>query len=82
MSPRKTLSDGTLITKVSLYSLGFPGLHSWPLAQRSARPIFHFSQETSADPMTFQKGYSKETSIFPCNLITTSLPLMQRVYFL
>ena len=57
---------------MSLYSLWIPGWHFWPLSKMGATFACPHSQDTSTNPMTFQKGYFE----FP----EPSVPLLCLLY--
>jgi len=71
--------DGLVLTNVSLHSLWFPGLLFWLLSEMAATLARPHSQKTSTHPMTFQKEYSKEIWIFPCNFFTTILTVIHSI---
>ena len=50
--------------------------HFQTLSNMGATLAYPLSQETSAIPVTFQKGYSKDILIYPCNFITTVRPVI------
>ena len=61
MSLKRPLIDGTFLTKASLYSLWFPGLHFWPLSKMGATLACPHSQDTSTNPNS--KGIFQRISI-------------------
>ena len=76
MSLKRPLIDGPLLTKASLYSLWFPGLHFWPLSKMGATLACPRSQETSTNPNS--KGRFQRNINLSCPV--TSVPLFCLFY--